>query len=777
VTVLYRFGRCEVDPSNRRLLVDGAPAPLGSRAFDVLLVLLERRDRLVTKAELLDLAWPGLVVEENNLQVQITALRKALGPDAIATVSGHGYRFALEVTTSAAQARDRVKHNLPAHIAPFVGREQDLADLAALLGTKRLVTIVGVGGIGKTRASQQVASGMVDHYTHGAWFVDLAPIMDARLAMGAVATALGIKEDSGKPIQESVREFARDRSLLVIVDNCEHLLPACALIAKTLVQAGPGVTVLATSREPLHVAGETILALAPLSEDASARLFLDRAAAIATDFASTPENAPAVARICRQLDGIPLAIELAAARVRVMSVDAIAGHLADRFRLLKGGDRTALPRQQTLRATMDWSYGLLSAEEQAVLRRVAVFAGGFTLDAAVAVGAVEDVPDLVLQLIDKSLVTFDARNERYSMLETVRQYALERATEANEIDDARDRHLAYFVSLADQAGKEMNGLRQAHWRMRLDAERDNILQAFARAREIPDGDIGLRLVHGLDTWINLKDAELWMSIANEALMHPRATPDGISRCRALYVTSFQAFVVGRYEEAYTLGQESLRLVRAGVDPDGLPCALYSTGIAAVSLGHNDPARALLSEMLAWARDRGDLQRIHNATSGLAELHSQLGRHDLAEPLYEEALAAVDHGVGGNIGLLNVIRNALMLGREQKALHYLRLWFDKPDVGHAAISVPAILWDISGLAVLRGNWPLALRLSGAAAEYKEANHVLAGDAVDARLHAQMIAPAREALGAADADAAFAAGRALGADAALAEGKAWLEEVEE
>jgi non-specific serine/threonine protein kinase len=774
VTALYRFGRCEVDPSNRTLLVDAAPTSLGSRAFDVLLVLLERRDRLVTKSELLDLAWPGLIVEENNLQVQIAALRKVLGADAIATVSGHGYRFALEVTTSDAQTRGRPKHNLPAHVAPFVGREQDLADLEALLGSKRLVTIVGVGGIGKTRAAQQLAAGMLDRYDHGAWFVDFAPIMDARLAIGAVAAALGVDEEGGKPIGESVREFARDRSLLVILDNCEHLLPACALIAKSLVQAGPGVTVLATSREPLHVAGETIFALAPLAEDASVRLFVDRATALVPDFALTSQNTAAIARICRELDGIPLALELAAARVRAMSVDAIAEHLGDRFRLLKGGDRTALPRQQTLRATMDWSYGLLTDEEQAVLRHLSAFAGGFTLEAAVAVAAADDVADVLTQLIDKSLVAFDAPNERYSMLETVRQYALERSIELDEEAGARDRHLEYFVMLTEQAGKEMNGLRQAHWLMRLDAERDNILQAFGRAREASDGDFGLRLVHGLDTWINRKDVELWLSIAKEALAHPQAMPDGMWRCRALYVTSFQAHLAGRYEEGYALGQESLRMVRAGVDPESLPTALYSTGIACISLGHADEARALFSEGLAWARERGDRYRIHNMTSGLAELYSQLDRHDLAEPLYDEAHAAIDHGMASSIGLLNVIRNAVMLGRKEKALQFLRKWFEEPSA-RTSLPINMLLWNIAGFATLHRHWELALRLSGSADEYIRANHVLTGDAVDARLHGQLMARAREALGAEAADAALAAGRALGADAALAEGKAWLQEL--
>jgi hypothetical protein len=360
------------------------------------------------------------------------------------------------------------------------------------------------------------------------------------------------------------------------------------------------------------------------------------------------------------------------------------------------------------------------------------------------------------------------------MLETVRQYALERSVELDEEASARDRHLAYFVTLTEQAGKEMMGLRQAHWLTRLNAERDNILQAFARAREMPDGEIGLRLVHGLDVWINSRDVELWLSVAKEALAHPRATPDGVWRCRALYVTSFQAFCAGRYEEAYTLGQESLRMVREGVDPECLPCALYSTGIAAVSLGHVDHARALLSEELEWARERGDRQRIHNATSGLAELHSELDRHDLAEPLYDEALAAVDYGMCGSIGLLNVIRNAVMLKREEKAWRHLRLWFEKPDAG-TSLPIHMLLWSISGFAALHGNWQLALLLSGAAAEYREANHVLTGDAVDARLHAQLMAPAREGLGADAADEAFAAGRALGADAALAEAKAWLNQL--
>ena len=509
MTLTYQFGRFELRPATRQLLVDQQPATLGARAFDLLLALLERRDRLVTKDELLELVWPGLVVEENNLQVQVSALRKLLGPEAIATVAGHGYRFTLEPAQAAASAPPPppvAKHNLPAQVSSFIGREHELTDLRAMLAHHRLVTLTGVGGIGKTRLALQLAADVADAYADGVWFVDLAPVSDPRLVANAVASTLGVREEPGRPIIEVLQRFVADRALLLVLDNCEHLLRGLRATGAGSAAGRPQADDRRDEPRAAPCAGRGHVSRAAAARARSGgrsrarragrvcggAAVLDRAIDARPDFALTRENAAAVARICRDLDGIPLAIELAAARVRSMSVDAIAGHLTDRFALLKGGDRTALPRQQTLRAAIDWSYDLLAPPERALLQRLSVFAGGFTFDAAEAVGAGDDVAprdvlDALGHLVDKSLVVFDAQVERYKLLETVRQYALERLAESgDEADEPRPAsrvlRRARRARTTGTERPEAGGLGT-----RLDAERENILLAFAHARQRPRG--------------------------------------------------------------------------------------------------------------------------------------------------------------------------------------------------------------------------------------------------------------------------------------------------
>ena len=660
MTLTYHFGRLELRPATRQLLVDQQPAALGARAFDLLLALIERRDRLVTKDELLALVWPGLVVEENNLQVQVSALRKLLGPDAIATVAGRGYRFTLEpkqVDAPPSSPARVAKHNLPAQVASFIGRERELVDLRAMLASHRLVTLVGIGGIGKTRLALQLAAGVADEYPDGVWFVDLAPISDPRLVANAVASTLGVREEPGRPLIETLRQFVADRTLLLLLDNCEHLLLACAPLARDLLQAGRTLAIVATSREPLHVPGEATFPLAPLPAPgpggdvapetlrayAAVDLFVDRAIDARPDFALTRDNAAAVARICRDLDGIPLALELAAARIRSMSADAIAGHLTDRFALLKGSDRTALPRQQTLRAAIDWSYDLLAPPERALLQRLSVFAGGFALDAAEAVGASDDVSpndvlDLLGHLVDKSLVAFDARKERYRLLETVRQYAHERLAASGGEAPARDRHLGFYVALAQRAGSEILGPGQDAWHRRLDAERENVLLAFSHAHGAPGGGAaGLTLLHGLNLWITLGDFEFWRGVTLEVLAHPGAQSEDVARSRALGHAAMIAYATGRHEEAFLLAQSSVRIARTCDDPLALGDALHILGTAAIAVGREADAREHFGEGLAVARQAGAAWLAAGLSNAMGELYSQQDQLELAEHYYLEAL--------------------------------------------------------------------------------------------------------------------------------------------
>ena len=794
MTPTYHFGRFELRPATRQLLVDQQPAALGARAFDLLLALIERRDQLVTKNELLELVWPGLVVEENNLQVQVSALRKLLGQDAIVTVAGRGYRFTLEPSQIEAPLPSpaRVaKHNLPAPVASIVGRERELIDLRAMLTHHRLVALTGIGGIGKTRLALEFATSVADAYADGVWFVDLAPVSDPGLVVNAVASALGVREEPGRPVVETLQAFVASRTLLLLLDNCEHLLQACGHLARDLLQAGPGIAIVATSREPLHVSGEATFPLAPLAapdaahplvpdalcEFAAVRLFVARATEARPDFALTPRNAAAVARICRDLDGIPLALELAAARVRTMAVEAIVAHLADRFALLKGGDPTALPRQQTLRATIDWSYDLLAPPERALLQRLAVFAGGFVLDAAEAVGAGDDVSagdvlDLLGHLVDKSLVAFDPQTERYKLLETVRQYAAERLAASGEEAQVRDRHLGYYAALADRAGPGLAGPEHEHWHARLDAESENILRAFVHARVAPGGGpTGLAMVYGFNRWFWWNRLDLWYRVATDALAHPDAQNATTARSRALYIASSIAYITGRYADAFALAETSVAIARECGDSQALSEALYNLGIAAIAVDRPDDARAHFEEGLALARKAGDTTAIAMALGGLGELHAQQDRHALAEAAYLEALANSGDPESTLITIGNLARTAIALRAEAKAVRYLRDGMAKSGPHCSQMAAQMALANCAGIAALRGEWALAIRMSGAV-EAHNARCGLLGDFVDARIHALHMAPARDALGVEVAAANFAAGRALDSDAALAEVAAWL-----
>jgi non-specific serine/threonine protein kinase len=426
-----------LEPAERRLFVNGTVTPIAGRAFDLLLLLVERAGGLVTKDEIFDRVWAGLVVEENNIQVQISALRKLVGSETVQTVPGRGYRFVGAVeAVGVDEPRAAIRTNLPRPLTAFIGNRDHVDRCARLLHATRLLTVTGAGGLGKTRLSVETASACIDDYSDGVWFVDLAPITDPTLVSQAVALVVGVAEQATERLMEAIERFIMNRRVLLILDSCEHLLRGCAEVAFALLQGCAHLTILATSREPLHVRGESVYPLPALpvpdmagsltlddvaSYDA-VRLFVERARSVQPEFRLTEDNLRAVCEICARVDGIPLALELAAARARVLSMEAIAKRLSDRFRLLKSSDTTAPSRQQALRATIDWSYDLLDAFEKRLFQRLAVFVGGWTLPAAAAVcsdgidhAAVFDFHD---QLVDKSLVAIDPRRDRYMFLDT-----------------------------------------------------------------------------------------------------------------------------------------------------------------------------------------------------------------------------------------------------------------------------------------------------------------------------------------------------------------------
>ncbi len=541
--MVLRFGRAEVRPMRRELTVEGAPVRIGDRAFDLLLALIERRGELVTKDELLARVWPGLVVEDINLSVQVSALRKALGAerDSLKTISGRGYRFVAEVevvapeaggpmaapTGPAAGAGERT--NLPALNSDLIGRDADVREVLALVADRRLVTLSGTGGIGKTRLGLEVARQLLPRFTDGAWLAELGPLSDPALVPVTVATVLGIQVAGGSVSAERVAAALGPRQVLLVLDNCEHLIEAAATMVEALLRASPVVCVIATSREPLRAEGECVYQVPPLAvpagdagrdDDAmshgAVQLFVARARAAQLHFTPDRFDPSVAAAICRRLDGIPLAIELAAARAAALGVEGLAARLDDRFRLLTDGRRTALPRQQTLRATLDWSHDLLPVTERVLLRRLAIFAGTFALDAATeVVGSGElspgDVVDSIVNLVSKSLVAADVGGTvaQYRLLETTRAYALEKLQAAGEYDAFARRHAEYYRDLFERASGDREHVPTAQWLGVYGRHLDNVRAALDWVFT-PQGDarVGIALTAAaVPLWMHLSMME------------------------------------------------------------------------------------------------------------------------------------------------------------------------------------------------------------------------------------------------------------------------------
>jgi predicted ATPase/DNA-binding winged helix-turn-helix (wHTH) protein len=474
----YRCGAIEIDAAQRQVLLDGAPAKVGARAFDVLLALVERRQRVVPKQELMDLVWPKLVVEENNLLVHMVALRKLLGPQAIVTIPGRGYRFVLPVDAvngglaEAAPLPSATRGNLPVS-PPLFGRAQDLDAVDAMLRECTVVSIVGAAGIGKTRLALAAAASTHCAFPDGRWWVELAPITEGTLVSNSIAGMLGIQLPSRGPSQEALAMALASRDLLLVLDNCEHLADDIASLIDVLRARAPKVRLLVTSQESLKCRDEQVYRLGALAVPSSAQiedaaefgavvLFVERAHSADSRFRLASDNVSVVVDVCRRLDGIPLAIELAAARVPLLGVQGLHARLDQMFNVLSGGARMKLRRHQTLRAALDWSHSLLSADEQAAFRRLGVFAGGFTMDLAQRVVSDERIDqwlvlDLLGHLVDKSLVIADGEAEpRYRLLETTRAFALEQLAAAGESEAMLQRHAQAICAL-------MGVIAATHW--------------------------------------------------------------------------------------------------------------------------------------------------------------------------------------------------------------------------------------------------------------------------------------------------------------------------
>lgn len=556
----------------------------------------------------------------------------------------------------APRSLDQLPNNLPLELTSFIGREREMAEVKRLVTSTRLLTLVGAGGLGKTRLALHVAAEFVDGVPDGVWMVELASLSDAALVPQAVASALHVHEQPGRALTATLVEHLQHKHLMIILDNCEHLLDACAQLTHTLLSACPDLRILATSRQNLGVVGETVWSVPPLSAPDPARLgsreqvtafeavrlFIDRATAIRPDLVITAADIPLLAQVCHRLDGIPLAIELAAARVKVLSIEQIAARLQDRFRLLVGGSRTAPHRHQTLRAVMEWSCGLLSEPEQVMFRRLAVFSGGCTLDAAETIcagGAIERdrVLDLVSQLVDKSLVIARTQGPeaRFHMLETIREYARENLTETGDARATRDRHRDWFQRFAEQADATASAADEG-WLDRLQIEHDNLRAALDHSIEARAGEAALRLAGALRRFWLIRG---YWAEGRQYLETALTVTDtnGTPRTRALAGAAILAQSQGDYERAEVLSRERLTLQRALGDKRGIADSLNSLGIAMLERGDYRAARELLDESLAYGREVDDPQATASALINLANVAEHEGDYETAGRLCEESL--------------------------------------------------------------------------------------------------------------------------------------------
>lgn len=725
------------------------------------------------------------------------------------------------------------RRNLPAPRTSFVGREREMIEVKRMMAMTRLLTITGVGGSGKTRLALEVARDLVGAYPDGVWLAELAPLADPGLVPQAVARTLGVKEQPGQPLTDTLAETLRTKRTLLVLDNCEHLLDGAARLVDALLDSCPHLRILATSREALGIAGEvrwtvpSLSMLDPQSADTveelerseSARLFVERASARRPGFSLTPDNTQAVAQICHRLEGIPLAIELAAARVGALSIKQISERLTASLKLLTGGDRTQVPKQRTLRGTLDWSHELLSTNEKKLFGRLSVFAGGWTLEAAEEVGAdgsIEgsDVLDLLGRLVDKSLVVAEAEAQgavRYRTLEPIRQYARERLEESEESEAIQRRHAEFFLALAEEAEPEVEGPQQAAWLERLEAEHDNLRAALSWSLERgEEAELGLRVAGALGQFWYLRgylgEGRRWLEEAL-AKSSPASTA---ARANALHRLSFLAYLQGDLDRAQEASEEGLKLegveqfwdiagrrsVAAGLgrlmlgivasaqgdseraiqlyekslalsrkigDKRGIADNLLLLGIEMRPRGDLGKARELLEEGMVVGREVGDPELLAAFLTQLCDTFLLQGDLERATVVGDKAVAICrehKHRFMLSEVLCNLGWVALLRGNLERATTlYVESLELKREVG-LMLPLPEPLDGLACVATARGETERAVRLFGAT----QALHELVRNYLTVREYAALrepyLAATRSQLSEEAWETAFAEGRAMG-----------------
>ena len=679
----------ELDRGAYELRRSGQALKLSRIPMELLLLLVERRGDLVTRDEIVERIWGKAVFldTDNSINAAIHKLRQVLDDDLeeprfVHTVTGMGYRFVASVTEVIIIAQKPVKqgetrpNNLPVSRTGFVGREKEAAAAKDLLLRQdvRLLTVTGPGGIGKTRLAVEVASGLIERFPGGIYFVPLSPLSDPGLIASVIVQALGIREAGGQSPLEILKRNLQDlshASMLLLLDNFEHLVQAASTVGE-LLAASPNLKILVTSRARLHLYGEHELPVPPLalpdsrstptleilSQSPAVALFVQRAAATKPDFELNRENASAVAAICARLDGLPLAIELAAARVKVLSPSSMLKRLASRLQLLTGGASDLPQRQQTLRAAIDWSYDLLNATEQKLFRRLSVFVGGCSLEGVEAVcdtkGDLEfNLLDGMESMVDKSLaqqVEQANGDTRFAMLETIREYALEKLQASGEHASTKRAHAAYCLVLAEEEVTERSGAEGAEWLERFAFEHDNFRAGIEWLTETGDAEWGLRLGTALFRFWEMREylAE-GRDRLGRLLKLPGAAAPTKARARALFAAGVLASEQGDYASASTLFTESLDIARQLSDKQGVAVSLNALAVLARDRGDVAIAHALFKESLEVWRELSDLKAVARSLSNLANVVKLQGNYDRARSLYAECLS-IFRGLGDRTGV-------------------------------------------------------------------------------------------------------------------------------
>jgi predicted ATPase/DNA-binding winged helix-turn-helix (wHTH) protein len=700
----YASEACEIDLGRRELRILGSPVPVGGRAFEIIEVLARSAGELITKDELIDRIWPGAIVTDNTLQVHAVAIRKALGPyrNLLKTESGRGYRLLGDWTVRRHGAvrppvgvqRMRVSGespvtNFPATVTRLIGRSAAVTRLRDFLSAYRLVTLTGPGGIGKSTLALKVARGIVGEFADGGWLVELASLSDPTLVPSAVAGALRLGLGPNSVTSEAVARALGHKRVLLVLDNCEHLIDAVATLADTFLAYCPRTTIVATSREILRIQGEHVWRVPPLEVPAigqidaagilshgAVELFLMRARELGADFASDPRSPPMIATICRHLDGIPLAIEFAAARAATLGVEQVAIGLQDRFALLTSGRRTALPRHRTLRATLDWSYRLLSAAERDLLRRLAIFAGSFSLDAARAVAAEGtsevEIADAIADLVGKSLLVRAAEpmTAEFRLLETTRVYAMDRLSESGGFAEVARRHAAYFLeALGDIDGERKSrppDQYRAVYRRRADEVHVALDWAFS---DTGDRAIGVALtLAAFPLWFELFQMTVARSRANQALSYVAL---GSHQEMRLLVGFGHAiwYMTSEGDKLEPTFTRALEIAERLDDSSIRTHVLWGMWGAHRARGEYRTALLMARRYADAARETGDAGAVHLGDRILGLTHHYLGEQSparqfteraLCEPRQIESVASIGYQVETPVAMATLLARILWL---------------------------------------------------------------------------------------------------------------------